>query len=88
MWLATGGASDDKGRYHFRPAVVRLKPDWWQQAASHSTLTLGLAPASQIALPYGVTNDAKPISADLIVKPAYRRVHALGGSYVVYDIGK
>ncbi len=96
LWIAAVVFQDPLGlnfsRYHFRPTVMRLDPNFLdpnlRQVKKHSTLMLGLTPKLESKTPYNVTHEFAPIEADFVLPAANRNVSQMDVAYHIYDLSK
>ncbi|HEV7402480.1 MAG TPA: hypothetical protein VGO11_06125, partial [Chthoniobacteraceae bacterium] len=91
LWGATPDLTTSSlfERYHFLPVVVRMTANFFDPAAkgvtTASTLSLGLKPSIEPALPFGIAYDLQPFAADLVIAAANRNVLKLEVEYHVFD---
>ena len=92
LWVGAVGKCGDQPEHHYRPCVLRAEASFIgpgaKQAAVSSALVLGLNLAVETKLPYNVTCELAPVSAEFVVKAGVRRVQELDVSYHVYDAYK
>ena len=88
FWVAVTGNVALGVRHHFRPAVIRVKADFFKGLTPASTLTLGFDPAVTVDVSNHVTTALAPITCELAVKKAFRKVKEVRAEYRVYDLGK
>lgn len=88
FWVAVTGNVARGVRHHFRPAVIRVKADFFKGLTPMSTLTLGFDPAVTVDVSNHVTTALAPITCELVVKKAFRKVKEVRAEYRVYDLGK
>ncbi|MGB2819809.1 MAG: NHL repeat-containing protein, partial [Phycisphaerae bacterium] len=87
VWVAAGGRADGRGRYHFRPAVLRTQEDFFgKQADVDSTLLLGLSVRAVPRLPYHVAYGPGEVVVDFIVDEAVRRVRRIDVAWQARDV--
>lgn len=88
FWVAVTGNVALGVRHHFRPAIIRVKPDFFKGLTPTSTLTLGLDPVVTVDLSNHVTTARAPIPFELTVKKAFRKVKDVRADYHIYDFYK
>ncbi len=89
LWVAATGKVERGVRHHYRPAIIRTQPDYFERnSRQSSTLLLGLRSKIEVSLPHHIGYELSPTDITFVVMPAHRRVQQVQVQWRVHDIHK
>jgi hypothetical protein len=92
VWVGAPGNTSGNAKYHYRPCIIRLKPDYLDATTNGVTTSsariLGLNLQATCKLPYNVSTTLAPTDVDFVVVAGNRQVHNMDVTWHAYDLWK